>query len=170
LTDFSAHPRRRWRNADIAFVSAAALCLVLAAVDAARWSADSRLRSAEVGRVLSEAESATAKARQLDKRGSAADATLGAQVQATAAAPPQRIVAELADLLPPDVKLQSLQLEYRDRVLLDLRVAARRAEAYDAFLQHLAQSPRFEDVVPGAESREGELLASVRMTYREADP
>jgi hypothetical protein len=112
-----------------------------------------------------EAEAATARARQLDVRGSAGDATLAAQVQATAAAPPQKIVAELASLLPPDVKLQSLQLDYRDRVLVDLRVAARHAEAYDAFLQHLAQSPNFGDVVPGPESREGELLASLRMTY-----
>jgi hypothetical protein len=153
------------RGADVLLVSAAALALVLACVDAARWSGDSRRRRAEVGRMRDEAEAATARARLLDVRASGGGATLAAQVQATAAAPPQKIVAELVSLLPPDVKLQSLQLDYRDRVLVDLRVAARHAAAYDAFLQHLAQSSSFGDVVPGPESREGELLASLRMTY-----
>jgi Tfp pilus assembly protein PilN len=120
--------------------------------------------------MASEAEAATTKARRLDSRASAAEATLAAQIQAMATAPPQKIVAELANLLPSDVKLQSLQLDYRDRVVLDLRVVARRAEAYDAFLQHLAQSPNFDEVVPGAENREGELFASLRMTYSGGAP
>jgi hypothetical protein len=86
-------------------------------------------------------------------------------VQASAEAPPQRVLADLAALLPPEVKLQALALDYRDRVLVDLRIAARRAEAYDAFLQRLAESKRFGDVVPGPETREGELLATLRMSY-----
>jgi Tfp pilus assembly protein PilN len=120
--------------------------------------------------MVSEAEAATARSRLLGGRASAGEATLAAQVEATSTAPPQKIVAELANLLPPDVKLQSLQLDYRDHVLLDLRVVARRAEAYDAFLQRLAQSPNFDDVVPGAENREGELFASLRMTYSGGAP
>jgi len=32
-------------------------------------------------------------------------------------------------------------------------------------LVRLGRSPLFDDVVPGPESREGELLASVRMRY-----
>jgi hypothetical protein len=79
-------------------------------------------------------------------------------------------VAELSALLPPEVRLQSLDLDYRERLVLDLHVVALRAEAYDLFLARLAESTRFADVVPGPENRQGELAASVRMSYRGVAP
>ena len=170
LTDFSTHPRRRIAPADAAFLLAAALVIASAAGAALRWSAEWRHRGAEAARTLVEAEAAAEKARLLESRRPSGEPTLAAQAQATAEAPPQRVVADLSALLPADVRLQSLGLDYRDRVFLDLRVAARRAEAYDVFLQRLAESKRFGDVVPGAETREGELLASLRMSYRGAAP
>jgi len=87
------------------------------------------------------------------------------QAEFTVEAPPPKIVADLSSLLPPDVRLLSLMLTYRDRLEVDARVSARKAEAYDELLVRLGRSPLFDDVVPGPESREGELLASVRMRY-----
>jgi hypothetical protein len=34
------------------------------------------------------------------------------------------------------------------------------------FLERVAESPLFADVLPGAETREGEMRASLRMRYR----
>jgi len=165
MTDFSTHPRRRIAVVDTVLVSVAGVAVLLASVTAVRSSAERRYRLAEASRALSEATAATEKARLLAARRHAGERTLAAQVQASAEAPPQRVLADLAALLPPEVRLQALALDYRDRVLVDLRIAARRAEAYDAFLQRLAESKRFGDVVPGPETREGELLASLRMSY-----
>jgi len=102
------------------------------------------------------------------KKGSGREA-LVSQMVLTAAAPPPLVLSDLAATLPPDVRLQDLTLSYGGTLEVEMRVAARRAVAYDQFLSRLGESRRFENVVPGAENRDGEVLATVRATYR-AEP
>jgi hypothetical protein len=89
----------------------------------------------------------------------AAQALLGAEAE------PGVVVADVAALLPADVRLDTLSLTYGERLELDMQVAARGAAAYDTFLRRLTESPRIRDVRPGAENREGEVRASVRALY-----
>ncbi len=76
------------------------------------------------------------------------------------------ISRDLAAILPADVRLESLTLNYGARLELDLRVVARGAAAYDLFLKRCQESPLFRDVVPGAENRDGEVATTVRAAYR----
>ncbi len=107
-----------------------------------------------------------AKARRLATRDGTAAAALAAQAEGTLDAPPTRVVADLSGAMPPDVRVQSLDLDYRDRILVGLRVEARSPEAYDLFLRRLSESPRFREIVPGPEKRDGDLSATVRASYR----
>ena len=81
------------------------------------------------------------------------------------AAPP-RLLSDLAALMPADVKLDSLALTYGDAIGMSMQVSARSGGAYEAFLQRLESSPRFEEVVPGEETRDGGVTASIQMRYR----
>jgi len=91
---------------------------------------------------------------------------LAAQAQATAEAPPARILAELAALMPGDVRLNGATLTYGEGVAVELSVVAREEAAYDRFLERLAASSLFTDLLPGAESRGGAISAPIRMRYR----
>lgn len=90
---------------------------------------------------------------------------LAARALLTEQAPPRRVLADLADILPAEVRLEDLTLSYGSLLELEMRVAARRASSYDRFLKRLGESPRFQDILPGAENRDGEVSASVRATY-----
>lgn len=166
MMDFSTRPRRRLRAADVALLGAGVLAAGFAAH--AVWSASSELRyrRSEVEALHREAAAAAEKVRVLQSSRPSGGDTLISQAEFTVAAPPPRVVADLSALLPPNVRLLSLTLTYRDRLEVDARVSARKAEAYDELLTRLGKSPLFEDVVPGPESRDDELLASVRMLYR----
>jgi Tfp pilus assembly protein PilN len=76
------------------------------------------------------------------------------------------VLADLEALLPPDVRLQSLTMDYGEGLDLSLQVAARRASSYDLFLQRLQQSPSFLNVRPGEEVRDRGVRARVRAAYR----
>jgi Tfp pilus assembly protein PilN len=170
VTDFSTRPRRRLWRADTALTFAACAALVAAGLLFWQASADLDRRRKEVARAAREADEITERVRVVEGKRSPGDAVLAAQARETAEAPPPRIVEELSALLPADVRLQSLDLDYRERLVLDLHVVAQHAEAYDLFLARLAESKRFGDVVPGPENRQGELTASVRMSYRGLPP
>jgi hypothetical protein len=149
---------------------AACAALVVAGLLSWQASADLDLRRAEVTRATREADELAERARAAEARRGPGDAVLAAQARETAEAPPPKVVQELSALLPADVRLQSLDLDYRDRLLIDLHVVARHAEAYDLFLARLGESKVFGDVVPGPENRQGELTASVRLSYRGLAP
>ena len=166
MMDFSTRPRRRLRSADLALLGAGVLAVALAAHAAWGASSELRYRRNEVEELRRETESAAERVRALESSRPSGGETLMSQAEFTVAAPPPRIVADLSALLPPDVRLLSLTLTYRDRLEVEARVSARKAEAYDELLTRLGKSPLFEDVVPGPESRDAELLASVRMLYR----
>ena len=92
---------------------------------------------------------------------------LSARALLTAEAPPPRVLADLEALLPGDVRLMALTLDYGER--LDAGhagSAARQPASYDLFLQRLQQSPLFADVRPGEETRDGGVRAQVQAAYR----
>jgi hypothetical protein len=170
VTDFSTRPRRQLWTAESALMFAACAALAVAGLLGWQASADLDRRRAEVARATQEAAGLAERVRAAEARRGPGDAVLAAQARETAEAPPPRVVQELSALLPPDVRLQSLDLDYRDRLFIDLHVVARHAEAYDLFLAKLGESKAFGDVVPGPESRQGELTASVRLSYRGPTP
>jgi hypothetical protein len=69
-------------------------------------------------------------------------------------------------LLPAAVRLNGATLTYGAGVAVELTVVAREGAAYDRFLERLAASSRFSDILPGAESRGGAISAPIRMRYR----
>ena len=87
------------------------------------------------------------------------------QVWLTAEAPPPRVVAQVSDLLPPDVRLDALNLSYGRSLEVEMRVVARSWGAYDRLLERLEASPRLKDLVLGAESREGRVETTVRAIF-----
>ena len=68
----------------------------------------------------------------------------------------------------PHVADYRLRLVYGGRLLLEMRVSARAAASYDLFLDRLARSPSFGEVLPGDENRQGEVHALVRAVWRGA--
>jgi hypothetical protein len=70
--------------------------------------------------------------------------------------------------MPPDLKLDSLSLSYGEGIGMSMHVSAKNTGAYEAFLQRLESSPLFEEVVPGEETRDGGVSASIEMRYRGA--
>jgi hypothetical protein len=167
--DFSTQPaRRRARPADLVLLAIAVLSLLLAAQ--ASWSAGRNAGRArvEVDQARSEARRSATAARALPSLAGPTD-TLATRALLTAEAPPPRVLADLETVLPKDVRLEEVTLVYGDRLKLDLHVAARRGAAYDEFLARLSGSPLFADVVPGIETRSGEVKASVKASYRGVD-
>jgi hypothetical protein len=115
--------------------------------------------------VVREASDAAQRLRDIDAGQGTAAAALAAQAEGTLDAPPPRVVADLASAMPADVRLESVDLDYRDRIFVALQVRARTPEAYDLFLERLNRSGRFLEIVPGPESRSGEVSASIRASY-----
>lgn len=169
--DFSsrAHGQARWGVGERALVAAAGSVLAMAGWLAfSAWS-DHRHASARVQVARQDLAAARSRAQAAQSRAGPGDALVSRAVL-TAEAPPGSVLAALAPLLPPDVRLDGLTLKYGERLELDLRVAARNAGAYDLFLSRLEASPLFERVEPGEESREGEVRTTVRAAFKRGLP
>jgi type II secretory pathway component PulL len=161
--DFSTRPARRSSLLDRALVVAALAGLAAAAV--ATLAARRALR--EASQAVADVRDDPASRRMLPRgRRSSEREALAAQALATSAAPPARVFAELASLMPSDVRLNGATLSYDEAVGLELTVSAREDASYDRFLERLAASPRFSDILPGSEARGGALSAPIRMRYR----
>jgi hypothetical protein len=168
--DFSTSPRARrlpWR--DLAAVTLGILALAFAV-----WTAWSTRKEADAARdklvaVRREIGILERRVRVLSERD-----TTGGKLLARAAlaqeAPPERIVAALARLLPDDVRVERLSVSYGDAVSLEMRLVARNAEAWDAALQRLSEPGPLEKVIPGPERREGEIRTSVSARWRGTGP
>ena len=168
MRDFSTDTRqRRARPWDAALLAAVAAVLVASTHAASAARADLGRARAAVADGSREAESLGTRARALESRGGVGE-ILAEQIALAAEAPPPRVLADVAALLPPDVRLDGLALSYGVRLRIEAKVVARGATAYDAFLKRLGESAVFEEVLMGPESREGEVQASVQMTYRGA--
>jgi hypothetical protein len=166
VPDFSTQPRRQGPGtAELLLVGAAGAAVLASALSAlGNWS---EMHKARAALERTRAELASTRAQSLAPRGSAEGDRLASRVLLSREAPPQLMMGELAALLPAEVRLDDVSLAYDDRLTLELRVRARDAAAYDQFLARLAASPRFAAVVPGEETRGSELVASVRLAYRE---
>jgi Tfp pilus assembly protein PilN len=79
--------------------------------------------------------------------------------------PPPHVLGALAELMPARVRLEQANLAYAGAVELELRVVARGARDYDAFLERLAEARAFQVVSTGAENREGEVRALIRLQH-----
>jgi hypothetical protein len=167
LPDFSTRPRPPGpRPLDLGLLAVAVGAFLLAGWST--WQAWSELRRAEAAVGRSRTAFAAA-SRPPRKATPSQQATIGA-VLLTAEVPPSRVVADLVPLLPAEVRLEGLDLRYGDALSLDLSVVARTAPAYDRFLAALERSPRFGELVPGSELRQGEVRSSLSLVYRPEQP
>jgi hypothetical protein len=146
-------------------VGAGLVVLVLAGGEAWRARQEAgraRLRLAEVRR---EAEAASVRLRALDARARGTSRALSASE-----APPARIVADVAAVLPGDARLESFSIDYARGGAFEMRVVARDAASWDRLLDRLARAPWVRDLEPGPETREAEVRSLVRGTWAGGGP
>jgi hypothetical protein len=165
--DFSTRPQEKQRSpVDAVLVALGLLALALSAAAAhGAWrdAREKRVRVDDARRELAES--------RVPSPGAAvrsADASLARQALFSLEAAPPLVLAALGNLMPPDVRLDGLVLEYGDALHLQLSVVARDAAAYDQFLARLESSPDFSAVSPGEENRDGEVRAQVSASYGRA--
>jgi hypothetical protein len=72
-------------------------------------------------------------------------------------------------VLPRDTRLEGLTIDYEHGVL-ELRVVAREAAAWDLLLDRLEREPRLRDVEPGPEARDAEVRSVVRARWAGGAP
>ena len=163
--DFSTRRRPQGRPAgDVALLAVGAALLAAAGYAAGSAWADGRRARASYEEVRQDIAAAEARARALQASADA-EGVLGARAVWSATAPPPRIVAALAQLLPRDVRLETLSLRYGAQLEVEMTLTARSAADYDVFLQALEASPAFDRIVLGDESRADAVRASVRARY-----
>jgi|SRR5436309_11326589 len=164
--DFSTRPRRRSaRPLDLALLAVGAAALLLSAYATVNaWNGRQRAR-ARVEETRNELQAAQSRVRELEAQREPAQA-VAYQALLTVEAPPPSVLADLVALMPGDVRLDAVNLSYGEPLGVRVDVVARNAPAYDLFLDRLQRSPRFADVLPGDENRDGELRTSIQMTYR----
>jgi hypothetical protein len=155
--DFSSAPPRapwwsRGASALVVLALAAAVTSGVAAYRARGEAAEAKARAAEARRQL---ETQQARLR-------AVTPAPGDQVGGAADAPPRKIVGAIAGVLPGDARLARLAIDYEGPVSVEMMVDARRAAAWDHFLERLERSPDFAEVEPGPEQRDAEVRTTVR--------
>jgi len=150
---------------DLGLIGIGLLTLIFAGYATGTSWADFKRARQHVADVRRDTEAAQARLKTMEAR-SAPTAALATQALLSADAAPPRVLADLAALMPPDVKLDSLSLTYGEGIGLTMRVSARSGGAYEAFLQRLEGSPSFDEVVPGEEARDGGVSASIDVRYR----
>jgi Tfp pilus assembly protein PilN len=150
-----------------------ALCLALfvgAAYEA--WGARREQDAAAAAhtQLASELQEARGRATKLERRSRDGVDALAVQAQLSRQAGPVRVLAELTRLLPDDTRLESVSFSYGTRLDVDVTVVARNPAAYDLLVARLQDAPRFATVLPGSELREGEMRASLHLTWSERAP
>jgi Tfp pilus assembly protein PilN len=166
MRDFSSRPRRRPpQPVDLGLIGIGVLTLIFAGYATGTSWADFKRARQHVADVRRDTQAAQARLKTMEAR-SAPTAALATQALLSADAAPPRVLADLAALMPPDVKLDSLSLSYGEGIGMSMHVSSKSAGAYEAFLQPLEASPLFEEVVPGEEARDGGVAASIEMRYR----
>jgi len=154
--------RGAWLGVRLAGFVALAYALALAVTEGmAGSSADLSMRKA-AAEVASLAQAAESARRALLK---SSDLLVAAS---SVESSPERVVADLAAVLPEGVAVVSYRFEYQPDATarVDLGVVARGPAAYDRFLSALSKSERFSDIRPGSESRPGLVRATVVVVHR----
>lgn len=146
----------------------AGLLLAVAVHAVASAWIDARHARANLEEVRAEIASATARAKALQAMASD-DGAVGARAVWSVDAPPPRVVQALAEMLPRDVRLETLTLHYGAQLQVEMTITARSAADYDRFLQALESSSAFDGVVLGNESRTDAVRASIRARYHGGD-
>jgi hypothetical protein len=142
---------------------AAALLLTLAVGEACSARAAAHLAADRLAAVRADVVAGSARLRALEAR-----ARGEAQGLLPAAdALPAQIVADVAETLPRDVRLERLSSDSARGGALELHVVARDAAAWDLLLERLERAPRFRDVQPGPESRDAEVRSVIRARWVE---
>jgi hypothetical protein len=163
--DFSTAPRPRrapvWERLALAVAFAALLLSGFAAWRAREEALAARARLAEVRR---DVETAAGRLRAFESQTRA-----GSPLLSAVEAPPVRVVAVLASVLPRDARLEGLTIDY-ERGVLELRVVAREAAAWDLLLDRLEREPRLREVEPGPEARGAEVRSVVRARWTGGAP
>jgi len=156
-------PGGRWEPL---LLGIAALLFVASASSAYSTRSEARASQAYLAGLRREVEQDRSRLRALEARRRSGGNLLTSKLVLTAEAPPARVLAELTELLPPDVRLESVTFAYGSRLEIEAQAVARRPASYDLFLERLAGSPSFGEILPGPEAREGEMRGSLRMTYQ----
>ena len=166
--DFSTRPapssQPGWLTAGL--LSIAVALGLWAGFDARAALRERREARAAVDSLRSELAASQRRLAGLEARRGGDGDRLAARARLTLEAAPHRVLSDLTALLPPDVRLSELSLVYEVALRVEAQLVARRAAAYDAFLDRLVASPRFSEVNPGPEAREGELRATVNARYQ----
>jgi hypothetical protein len=163
--DFSTRRRPRARRAgDVALLAVSGALLAASVYAAGSAWADARDARASFEEVRQETAAAETRAKAL-QAAAGAEGALGARAVWSAEAPPPRVVAALAQMLPRDVRLETLTLRYGAQLEVEMTLTARTAADYDRFLQALESSPAFDRVALGDETRADTVRASVRARY-----
>jgi hypothetical protein len=172
LPDFSSRASRPARagSPDRPWTLAGAGLVLLALALAV--SARSRLDLARAAEADARAASREARARVTAARAAQDPAalTLAVRARLTGVAAPPRVLGDLQALMPAAVRLEQAALVYGEHVDLELRVVARSAGDYDAFVERLSQATAFQVASMGPENREGEVRALIRLRYAKARP
>jgi hypothetical protein len=79
-------------------------------------------------------------------------------------------VADVASVLPGDVRLERLSIDYARDGALEMHVVARDATSWDRLLDRLERAPRLREVQPGPEAREAEVRSTVRARWVGDEP
>ncbi len=166
--DFSTRPSRgrRSNQADLLALGVAAAVLGLAGLSA--WQARGRLSAQrlEVQALRRQIGETDRELARLAAGRSARGHRLTRQIVHSRSATPLRVVADLAALMPDDVRLAGLTFRYGEDLELSADFRARVPGAYDRLLERLGDAGSFVDIAPGVERREGELRARVEMRYQ----
>jgi hypothetical protein len=160
--DFSSAPRtsRVPLLQQLAF-AACALVAIAAALQAYQTRDEAQAARRRLAEVSREVDAARGRAQALESRARVARAGMLAAEDA----PPARIVAEVASLLPDDVRLERIAIDYRRGGVLELLVVAHDARAWDRLLLQLEAAPRIREVEPGPEARAAEVRSLVRARW-----
>jgi Tfp pilus assembly protein PilN len=164
--DFSTRPRGgRLTRAQGTLLACGAAAFLLAAWYAGDAWGEHREAAARLAQSQQEAEAVRARIRELEGlRGPEQAAAV--QAVLTLDASPPRVLAALAELMPGDVRLESVSLGYGEKVDVEMRVLARNPASFDLFLERLQGSGSFTEVLPGDEDRRGDMRAVIRARYR----
>jgi hypothetical protein len=160
--DFSTAPRHapvRPRR-DALLVAVALLVLVGCGVSAYRARHEAREATTRAGEARRQLLEQQARLRAVAPSG---EVLVGA-----AQAPPRRVIGAIADVLPGDVRLVRLSIDYERGVSLEMQVDARSAAAWDRLLSGIERSSAFAEVEPGPEDRESAVRTTLRARWKEA--
>ena len=165
--DFATHPAPR-RPPARRLVALVLAVLALAGSLHAAWSArrDARIARERLAEAQEQVGGLEARIEAFGARVAAGGGLL-ARAVAAGESPPEKIVAELARVLPDAARLERLSITYGDSIALEMLVVARDAPAWDRTLESLEAIRFLEDVSPGPERREGEVRTTVSASWVE---